>query len=1194
MPRPERPIDQEEGTLPAFAADLRKLREKAGKPTYRELARTAHYSVTVLAEAAGGRKLPSLAVTLAYVEACGGDAEEWRRRWQAAAAEYSSSSDDQEPPYVGLGAFQPGDADRFFGRDKLVRQLMTKVAECRFVGVFGASGSGKSSILRAGLVPRTEGEAKVITPGAHPMDEWRATDGADLVVVDQFEEVFTLCRDPQERAAFIRELVRGDTHVVIGVRSDFHGHCGQYPELVDALNDAQILVGAMSPEELYEAITQPAVRAGYTVESALVSALAAEHQALPLVSHVLLETWKRRRGTRLTLEAYEETGGVRYAIAQSAEDVYTSLEPAEQDVARRILQRLTALGDGTEDTKRRVARSSLDDDPQTTTVLERLAAARLVTLDANAVDLTHEALIRSWPRLRGWLDDNRDALRIHHQLTEATAAWESLDRDPGGLYRGARLALAREWVTPEALTVREREFLTASVDAESAELEAARRRTRRLRQLVGLLTVLLVLAVTAIGSAIRAQNQVTEQRNIAIARKADTDAESLANANPALSRQLSLAAYKLAPNAETRDHLLSSQAAPRAAQIRGMTGEMRLSLSPDGHLVAAGSAAGRELWLSDVSDLHHPRVLAKLALPDEQKLTAFANDGRTVISVGLTAVRLWDITTPSSPRELPALDSTPIEPHAVAVSPDGKIAAVTYGDNSLKLWDVTGTPRQLAHLPGLAGRPTNVAFSRDGNRIIAATGTIAQLIDVTDLGKPRLAGKLVGHRDVTWSGAFSPDGTVVATSSWDHDIRLWNVSDVDDPKEIGVLTGHTGLTWGTAFSPDGRTLATVGAGDTRLWDVTDIKRPKPITVLAGGVFTVLFTPDGQGLVIAEGSEVRLQDLRDLPLAGHGDLVSSVALRPDGKVLASGSWDKTVRLWEVTPRRERIPLATITDPGNFVRSVAFSPDGNTLAAACDDGVTRLWDVREPRAPRLIGTMITELDKETLATEFSPDGKLLAVAGATGVRLWDVASRRELTSLPGYPRQAWLALFSKDGRTLVTGGGGGPRTTRLWDVSDPARPRELDAPFDPNDGPASGAWGPDGLLTLSGALHGLRLVDAAGGRVLSSFGDEFEHVYSVAYSPDGRTLVATGDAIRVWDISDRSRPRLTGTIHGQQATSPSVVFAPDGHTVITAGNERQVRVWETSVDAVAAEVCDYQRITREQWSTHFPDIDYADPC
>ncbi|EWM19302.1 ATP-binding protein [Kutzneria sp. 744] len=440
MARPERPLDAGDTPLLRFAADLRTLRGRAGNPTYRELSKLANYSTAVLCEAAGGRKFPSKAVTLAFVTACEGDTDEWATRWRKVADHLAPSRpepDTERSPYPGLAAFQISDADRFFGRENLRKELLGHLREHRFIGVFGASGSGKSSLLRAGLAAAVTGPVVVMTPGADPLHECaarlsdltgevpavlRAEFAADptglhrrisqaladrredlLLVVDQFEEVFTLGAD---RAPFIDALVHAANaegsrvRVVLGVRADFFGHCGSVPALREALRDRTVLVGAMTPEELREAVVRPATDAGLTIETALVNRILAdagkEAGALPLVSHALRETWQRRQGIALTLAAYEAAGGIQHAIARTAEAVFTRLDAEQQTVARQVFLRLVALGD--EDTKRRLSRAELDAGSEA--VLAALTASRLITVDQDHVEITHEALISHWPAAR--------------------------------------------------------------------------------------------------------------------------------------------------------------------------------------------------------------------------------------------------------------------------------------------------------------------------------------------------------------------------------------------------------------------------------------------------------------------------------------------------------------------------------------------------------------------------------------------------------------------------------------------------------------------------------------------------------------------------------------------------------------------------------------------------------------------------
>ncbi|MGW1785547.1 nSTAND1 domain-containing NTPase [Streptomyces sp. NPDC002143] len=544
MGRPERPVDPAAGPVQRLAHELRLLRGEAGGPSYREMAQRAQFSVSALSRAAAGERLPSLAVVLAYVRACGADPTEWEVRWRAAqqeaAVEEQAAREDgeEQPPYQGLVRFDVGDHGLFFGRDRLVGELSELVREYRFAVVFGPSGSGKSSLLRAGLVPliqrtiQEEGCAavlRVLTPGDTPA----ATHGRLIapeegdpdswVVVDQFEEVFTLCRDQAERARFLDLLLaarkpNSRLRVVIAVRADFYGRCMGIRELADALRDAQLHVGPMSPTELWEAIVKPATAAGLVVERELTARVIKEvidqPGGLPLLSHALLETWRRRRGRILTMAAYETAGGVHSAIAATAEQVYRQLSLAQTRTARQVLLRLIVPGDGAPDTQRPVKHAELQAwvDPAVPVIVERLVRGRLLTVDDNGVELAHEALINNWPRLYGWIEEDRERLRHHRRLTEAARIWAELGHDPDALYRGSRLAHAEElfpgdrrahghenW--PEHwghgdLTAPERAFLDAAVTARDEERKAATRVRRRIRRLVIALAVLICLVLT--------------------------------------------------------------------------------------------------------------------------------------------------------------------------------------------------------------------------------------------------------------------------------------------------------------------------------------------------------------------------------------------------------------------------------------------------------------------------------------------------------------------------------------------------------------------------------------------------------------------------------------------------------------------------------------------------------------------------
>lgn len=455
-----------------------------------------------------------------------------------------------ESPYMGLRYFDTSDADLFYGREALTRELLARVQKESFLAIVGASGSGKSSVARAGLVPAWKKENErdavhILTPTTRPLESLAASltresesvtatstlmddlqkdsrslrlyvrkmlsssgESNMLLVVDQFEETFTLCKDPTERKAFIENLLsladedaeRAAARMVITLRADFYHHCAEYEVLRLALEKHQAYIGAMTPDELREAIIQPAEQNGWDFQPGLVDLIlqdvGMEPGALPLLSHALLETWKRRQGRTLTLQGYHEAGGVKKAITQTAEGVYDRLSPDEQTIARGIFLRLTELGEGVQDTRRRVKMDELSqakEQEAVAKVLKTLTDARLVTTEQDSAEVAHEALIREWGTLRKWLDEDRESLRLHRHLTESVEEWQLRGREASELYRGTRLGQIQEWMKEHGtdLSPLESEFVRASQNVKKQE-------RLRLAALAGVGVMLLLLAVLGV------------------------------------------------------------------------------------------------------------------------------------------------------------------------------------------------------------------------------------------------------------------------------------------------------------------------------------------------------------------------------------------------------------------------------------------------------------------------------------------------------------------------------------------------------------------------------------------------------------------------------------------------------------------------------------------------------------------------
>ncbi|MFG1687319.1 hypothetical protein ACGFNP_44660 [Nonomuraea sp. NPDC049269] len=1179
MGRPERPLDPDAGPLQRFAHELRQLRAGAPRLSYRELSRRAHYSVTALSEAAGGGIFPTLAVTLAYVEACGGDTETWEKLWREVAAELAAADAgaeaqmDQNAPYLGLVTFDPDDADRFFGRRELVNELSARLRDTSLLAVFGASGSGKSSLLRAGLLPALRNSAAsegrdrptlLLTPGAHPLDELavglanlsgisapslyadlvatpsnvrlaigqilagRPKSARIVIVVDQFEEVFSLCDDQRERSLFLDSLIAAAeetndrARVVLGIRADFYARCAEHPPLVAMLRDRHLLIGPMEDDDLRQVIIGPALRAELKVERALVETILSDARgepgALPLISHALLETWKRRKGGTLTLAGYREAGGIQGAIAQTAEQIYDGLDAGERGLARNAFLRLTALGQGTEDTRRRVPPAELlagPDGAAMEAVLSRLTAARLLTVDEDSVQVAHEAVIRSWPRLRGWLAEDRELVRLQRRLTDAATEWEQHGREDELLYRGTRLA-AWEDRALDRLNDLEHAFLAAGRARARRERAAAGRRVRAaLISLVVVATVVGVLAVMALVNADRAE----EERDLAYSRQLAADARGQLQLDPQLGLLLARRAYAVSPTEEA------------TAVLRQATVDSRIRLIVP---IAAGKVCGVAFS------------------PDGRQLAAGSGDG---------TVRVWRV----SAQGLPTGDPVVLHGHAgeawnPVFSPDGRYLATGGIDGTVSVSDWAGGGDPLV-LRGHRGPVWGVSFNPDGQRLASAgdDGTV-RIWKAPDGGRwtggssaggdaPKV---LRGHDGRALQVVFSPDGRRLASSGGDGTVRIW---DPAGKAKTVVLRGHENSVEGLQYSPDGRNLVSGSTdGTVRVWDVTGQNAPAVLRGHDGTVEGTAVSRDSRRIAsVGNDGTVRIWNMASnidpLVLRGHRGTTWSASFSPDGRTLASASDDGTMRLWDVAYTGDAMILRGHT--GGTVYDAAFGPDGRRVASAGVDGTIRVQNI-DGSGDALV---LRGHKADVLGVAFSPDGRRLASTGADStVRIWHADGSGQAVVLRGHSGHVWNAAFSPDGTRVVSGGDDG--TVRVWHTDGTGAPVVMDSP---QSQVRYVGFSPDGRRVASAGVDGTILIQNADGtgQPVMLRGHQ-GLVWCLAFSPDGRRLVSGGNdgTIRIWNTDGTGDPIV---LRGHQGVVWSVGFSPDGRQVISSGNDHTVRIW-----------------------------------
>ncbi|TKA00040.1 WD40 repeat domain-containing protein, partial [Actinacidiphila oryziradicis] len=1067
--------------------------------------------------------------------------------------------------------------------------------------------------------------------------------------VDQFEELYTLCTDPAERTQFIDRLLSATDpaarlRVVIAVRADFLGRCAEHPGLTAALQDATLLAGPMGRDELREAIVKPAQTAGLIVERTLTDRILTDVEgepgALPLMSHALLETWHRRKGRALTETAYEAAGGLHGAIARTAENIHARLTPAQADLARRILLRLVTPGDGAPDTRRPAHRQEFDfgNPTDTATVIEQLARARLLTLDDDRVDLAHEVLITAWPRLRGWIEDDRHRLRVLRRLTEAAAAWHELGRDSGALYRGSRLAEAAE-AFPNAertreLTIVESDFLTTSIDTRTRE-------RRRQGGLVSSVSVLLVLALVA-GAVAWQQHRTSQRQHLAAAaRRAATAAAGLRTTDPRTALRLSVAAWRLSHTPETRSALIGAFAQHDLP-----------TFTPPG--------------LADVDQL--------------------SPDGRTLIRVAAGTISRWDLRTRrrTDGHRLPGGTDSPTA--SADVSPDGRYVAIPTTDDDtadmrVRLWDTRthryhGSalgPSGSSALPsrtwsndqgpsgGVEDARTWSGFSAHGNALFFAVD------DHLEVWSDESGRRLFTHTSPELRGStggdISPDQRLVALCT-QGSVSVWGVGShhrIDTAWHKRTACGNEAH---LQFAPDGRTLALVAAtGLQRLTVSTGRRLPRLRQV---SPLAYVFSEDGKLLAGWGSNDIRLWrlDHPEAPVFSH----PLTETQPSDLRI-----DTTARVLRYTTQEsDEQTVVHSLDIGNALRpqwndhavaTAALSANGAVLAVLNSRGKAasgpRIIDGRTGRLRYQISaagpppTSATFEGNDVTVMSLSADGRRLAFGSGppdpledpTHITVWDTVRNRRLTDIRPYHGDQFLAglILSLDGRELMTTNAADASVT-IWDAGNGRKLRVIHR-HDSGDGAGTGdyvtAVSDDGgvLLTDDGTLlpadgHGRQWTtqncpcvsalsrdgsrvafadtDAGGitlwdtrratslgvlpGGFFKSSTDEEEEPTVLAFSPDGSTLAAAGShgTLRLWDVASRQQLGTDLPTAGDEIVS--LAFTSDGGSMYAAGTHVPVQHFDLDPADVSGAACRRAggTLSRDEWRMYLADVPYRSVC
>ena len=1197
---------------------------------------------------------------------------------------------DVANPYKGLRAFSESDADDFFGRETLIQQLLARLSEggdlTRFLAVIGPSGSGKSSAVKAGLLPALRRGGLLgsdnwfyvdLMPGPNPFEELEAAllrvavnppaslldqlkegnrgliravnrilpkdDSVELVIViDQFEELFTLVANEEERALFLSNIVtavldeRSRVRVIITLRADFVDRPLRYMDFGELMQRRNELVLPLTPEELERAILGPAKRVGLKIEPSLMSAilrdLGDQPGTLPLLQYALTELFEKRTGNALTKTSYDEIGGVSAALGRRAEEVYASLNESDQSSARQLFLRLVTIGEGVEDTRRRVLlgeleqlegnRQSLVSNSLISNILEPFTKSRLLTFDNDpitrgpTVEVAHEALLREWTRLREWLNESRADLRLQRQLANAAHEWEHAERDESFLLTGARLAQFEGWseTTGLALTQHERDFLTTSMDlsvkekAAQAEQQAreARLKQRVQRVLQVLVGVFLIAAIVSGGLAIWANGQRGEalrQASIGLASQATLE---LNGTSPERSVLLALEAAENYPYTWQSEKVLGEIVHEFRLRhiLSGHTAIVSdVAWSPDGKYVATSCRDGTvriwdaASWTEFLSiNAHEAFILggtgdfstgesgarAVVWSPNGEQIVTLGNTDRTAV--------VWDAKTGEKTTSFTSHKDWVL---SAGWSPDGSSIVTTGKDGSVFIWD--STTGKIKFEISMQSTPVQtVGWSPDG-ALIATAGDDG-LVRLWDSKTGDELNVFTGHEGIVWSVSWSPDGIQLASAGDDGTILIWDIAKGEEVSDIRSSSAF----WHVAWSPDGTQIASTGTdGKARVWDAVSGIENFTLAGLTIDRFKISWSPNGKWLATSGGADstagIWAVSFDELVLSGNTDILDGAWWSADGNQIVTVDLGTSAATWDAKTGKSVYKLTGHTD---WIQEAKWSPDGKRIATASWDNHVKVWDAKTGK--ELLTYTGHDADPQSsfvgrsgvLSLVWSPDGTKIASEGLSGwVRVWRAETGVELFAFRTNEDISEPMGWSPDGKRIVTCAD--QNVLQIWDAN--TGQSIMGGFLNNTTGLSIADWVP-GCMSLSWSLLDDRIIttswrdtnaviwDAGTGEKLLTLIGHTAGVIGSAWSPNGKRI-ATGDSSGVMKIWDS----VTGIeLLSFQTTHPymwTLGWSPDGSRFFATGGLTTVKVipfWQTTEDliAYAKECCVVRELTPEE--------------